>query len=165
MEDNSNELDRYIKLIKLRWFFWNIVGALIPIGIWSIKANGAIDLWSGTLSCACALAASIFCTIIDDQKNLKREVCFIIYILGIISLLFLADVNKSILFKTIIIDWWIISYLIFSMILFYTLYKTFAGYFEERARLEARKRNEEKQKNAVKAIHNIAEKSTEIDIN
>ena len=165
MEDNASELDRYIKMIKLRWFFWNIVGALLPICIWSVKANGAIDLWSGTLSCSCALAASIYCTIINDQKNLKREVCFFIYVAGIAFLFFLADVKKYDIFNAIVIEWWGITYLIFAAVLFYVLFSTFAGYFEEKARMEARKANEEKQKKTQEAISTIAQKSTDIDVN
>lgn len=159
----------YISLsTKLLWCFWNILVALVPIFAWFILAKNPIDLWTGTISCACALSGSVaFSTVYNREGSWdsKLAICLSVFLGGILCILLIFSFNEVECVKKIIIDWWYCSYFIFIILLIPVIYATFRKDFENFARIRDRELTKEKQKEEVRIIQNITQESTNIDIN
>ena len=117
----------------LLWCFWNVLVALVPVLSWSILTKSPIDLWTGTISCACALSGSVAFSVIytkDKDWDSRLTQCIATFLVGLMLLLVLFSFKEVDYFKEVIIDSWYCSYFIFFMLLLTVIFITFRNEFE-----------------------------------
>lgn len=158
------EIDKHIDKEKKKWGFYNIGMSMVPVGLFALLTKNPMDLWSGTFSCVCALAASVFCTIVDEERNSNKETCLILYGISFISIILLAALNIASVFEKIHTVEFTIVYLLAFLIMFYPIYKIFSQAAERKIRQRISVDNQKNQVETKKEISNIANEANNINI-
>lgn len=164
MAERENDLEERIETEKRKWGFYNIGMSMAPVGLFAFLTKNPIDLWSGTFSCVCALAASVFCAIVDDERSSNKETCLFLYVGSLISMVILSPTHIATFFKAMDIVDFSLAYLLVFLLMFYYIYKIFSLSAEAKVRKKISDENQKKIMENEKKIAETANKANDIVI-